>query len=206
MKTNIANIKANGWDKRRSWESNVISCARDPWAGSLATRYERIGEVDYPVVMDERGHAVFGLVDGIPPAVWSARAAARELRGDFVERDRRTLIALTSDYAPADDTQGSIEGGKPNDPAGYAHDLCWFLNRDVEAEGLPGPFMIDSELPLFREDGNVYSHGVLRTLLAAIVECESGAGTKMTGGGEMVDKLFVEAAIAMCVRPMSTPI
>ena len=86
---------------------------RDPWRGSDG--------------LDERGHAKF------VASRWCVRAWLKTLLEK--ERNRKvTLRRLIRDYAPADDTVGSIPGAAPNRPDYYAEAVGQWIGRDPDAE------------------------------------------------------------------------
>jgi len=74
----------------------------DPWKGSQTA--------------DASGHAVFD------DPVYGFRALYRTLAQKYMA-GKRDLLAIMRDYAPADDTQGSIAGRPANDPGSYAQYL-----------------------------------------------------------------------------------
>ena len=84
---------------------NVKQVSGSGWKGSVGA--------------DARGHAVFE-----DPA-YGIRAAMRCFHSKY-RNGKRTIKAIVFDWAPADDTEGSLPGGKPNDPEAYLRfvDVC----------------------------------------------------------------------------------
>jgi len=52
--------------------------------------------------------------------IWAIRAAFISLTRKW-HNNKTTIQAIVNDWAPADDTQGSIAGNPPNDPVDYAN-------------------------------------------------------------------------------------
>lgn len=106
-------IKANDWNDRASWGENSRVCREDPWRGST------------PEIMDLRGHAIFTEIRyGIRAAVYTLWKKSRN--------GKSTLASVCADWAPSSDTQGSIPGGKANDPKSYANYVAESLGIRAE--------------------------------------------------------------------------
>ena len=125
---------------------NVKNTKNNPW-----------NDAHGPSGTDPHGHAVFST----PP--YGVRAGIMQLRAYFLKHDpkRQTIIDIISEWAPADDTLGSIAGNDPNDPRGYAG----FVAR---AMGVG----VSQKLALFRPDGTIDNVGQLRSLFYAMAKNE----------------------------------
>jgi len=80
---------------------------------------------------DDRGHAVFE-----DPA-YGIRAAMRCFQRKFIN-GKRTIRAIVFDWAPVDDTQGSVLNKLMNDPEGYSDFVAARAHMGKEAY-LPDP-------------------------------------------------------------------
>ena len=101
-------------------ENNPLNIKNNPanrWAGSL-------GE-------NAVGTAIFS-----SPSM-GVRAAMRCLQKKYLA-GKTTLLAIISDWAPADDTQGSLPGRPANDPADYARYVGDRIGFSID-EKLPDP-------------------------------------------------------------------
>ena len=76
---------------------------------------------------DARGHVTF------ENAGWGWRALLRTLSAKC-NSGKCTIRAIMEDYAPANDTEGSIPGGKPNDPLTYAIAIGQWCGIDPYAD------------------------------------------------------------------------
>lgn len=106
--------------------------------------------------MDERGHAVF------ENEAWGIRAAVRTLAQKYAN-GKQTLIAITSDWAPKSDTQGSVPGNPPNNPVKYAAFVAARL-----------PYDEMQVLPLFERGGAIRDYTLLVHLIRAMATYENG--------------------------------
>jgi hypothetical protein len=80
---------------------------------------------------DDRGHAIFA-----DPAM-GIRAAMRSLQSKWLN-GKRTIRAIIADWAPSDDTVGSLAGTAPNDPDSYAGFVAGHSGLLVD-DPLPNP-------------------------------------------------------------------
>lgn len=117
-----------------------------------------------PSGTDPRGHAVFN-----SPA-YGIRAGILQLRAYFLDHSppRQTISDIISEWAPADDTEGSIAGNRPNDPSAYAA----FVGRKMGVH-------VDHRLELFNPDRTIHNVGQLRSLFYAMAANEIGDGFKV---------------------------
>ena len=89
-------------------------------------------DVNGPSRTDSRGHAIFA-----DPA-YGIRAAMRSLQKKWLN-GKRTIAELCADWAPSDDTLGSIPGGQQfNDPEEYASFVSMGCGIDTN-EPIPNP-------------------------------------------------------------------
>lgn len=72
-----------------------------------------------------------------PDPVLGVRAAMRTLHSKWL-RGKINLAEIIADWAPADDTQGSLPGHPPNDPARYAAYVAGRVGYS-STEALPNP-------------------------------------------------------------------
>lgn len=111
---------------------------------------------------DSRGHAVF------TDPVYGVRAGILLLRTYFFTHNLRTIAEILSRWAPATDTEGSIPGGKPNQPLEYSN----FVSKRMGIR-------FDQKLELFNEDKSIGNVGQLRELFFAMAANEIGGGFKV---------------------------
>jgi hypothetical protein len=97
---------------------NIKQDPRDPWKGSHGT--------------DARGHAVFD------SPMYGVRAAMMSLDAKW-RNGKRSLYRICADWAPVDDTIGSIAGNPPNDPSEYACFCADYLGDVAPDESLRNP-------------------------------------------------------------------
>lgn len=106
-------------------------------------------------MMDKRGHAIFLRVeDGIRAAFCTLSKKSRN--------GKNTLRAICADWAPKNDTVGSIPGGKQNDPIAYAQYVSDWLQVGI-----------DSPLDLFEKNGRINNLDDAVTLFYGMSSYES---------------------------------
>jgi hypothetical protein len=133
---------------------NVKNKKSDPWKDADGK----------PSRTDPNGHAAFSI-----PA-WGVRAGILQLRAYFLKHSpkRQTINDIISEWAPADDTEGSIEGTPQNDPSAYAKFVAKRMDLGV-----------NDKLALFNSDGTVDDAGQLRALFYAMAANEIGNNFKV---------------------------
>lgn len=131
------------------------------------------GEVGH----DSRGHAKFS------DPVYSARAAAKQMKTWWYRDERRSAFEIMSAYAPPDDCVGSI--GKPPDCPYGINPTADYATRIADAVG-KGP---RENLNLFNEDGKM-NRSVAISLLQAIARFELTDRYEVTSEliGEGIDR------------------
>ena len=121
---------------------NVKQSPNNPWYGSVGA--------------DGHGHTIF------EETVYGCRALVKTLQAKYLN-DKISLSSIIADYAPADDTQGSIPGGEPNDPMEYAVTVSKWTGYDIY-----------QDLRLFSKDGKVGSYDRLLAICRGIERFEAG--------------------------------
>jgi hypothetical protein len=151
---------------------NVKNKLSDPWndAGGKPSR------------TDEHGHAAFS-----SPA-FGVRAGILQLRAYFLKHTpkRQTINAIISEWAPADDTEGSIAGNRPNDPSTYAK----FVGKEMGVG-------VDDKLELFNPDSTIEDVHQLRALFYAMAANEIGNNFKVPDEDFNAGLELVQPGIAM---------
>lgn len=129
--------------------------------------------------VDARGHAIFlTMQNGIRAAV---RVLAQKARNG-----KNSIVAICADWAPADDTIGSIPGAPANDPDEYAHYVAMVMEAST-----------DAPLGIFGANGTILDYMRLVTLIIAMSQFEnshwSPKVSEILGGIAEYQADFVEA-------------
>lgn len=109
--------------------------------------------------VDKRGHGIF------ESDRWSYRAGVRTLAQKSAN-GKRTIRAIVQDWAPVNDTVGSIPGAPKNDPGKYARTVASWMGCGV-----------DQPLEIF-DGARIVNKPRLMMLIDSIVRYENGAACR----------------------------
>lgn len=155
---------------------NVKNKPDDPWNDAEGK----------PSGTDAHGHAVFS------SAAFGVRAGLLQLRAYFLKHTpkRQTINDIISEWAPADDTEGSLEGGRPNQPGPYAE----FVARQMGVG-------VNDKLKLFNADGTINDAAQLRDLFYAMAANEIGNNFRVPDEDFKAGLELVQPGVALKAAP-----